>query len=870
MAYTVAQAEVLVLPNAENFGKTLEAQIGAQADEIGRKAGDRIGKEMRERIKVALAELPDAELGLDIGKAEAELARFNERAKVTARAGGTKAGQSMGDGMAEGISGRGALIGSAIAGALMVGGPLIVGAMGVVMAGIAGVIVHNVPAVETAAARAGEAFKAPFMEAAQSTVPAFVQALDTVGAHAEGMAHLAAPAFMAMQQPIQILTRGVLDLAQNTMPGLTHSLQTSEPVFQGLSSLLGSIGSGLSHMLEILSQHSEAGGVALGALGHALDSVLTSLGTLMGAGAELGSQVLPVLASALGALATVLQAISPILPGIVLGFAAFKVVGAITPMLGTLATKLETTGVNAALAAGEFVAMEGAGISAGIGMEAAAAGARGLQAAMGPIGWAMAAISLVVPALISHFGNQTASQDATKASAEALTQALQQSKGAIDENVRATAAMQAQKDGLFTWASTWQVSSSTVVDAILGNKDAMAQVQAAAEAYSGVQSKNIDLNNASAGGNVALNATYAGLAKGSDAALASIQGLAGTTATEVGNQAQLKAAMDGAADAAQANATRLQGLSNTASAANTQINLLKGALDALTGKAVSMGDAEVAVTTAVINASTALKGKTGALTDASGALDKHTEKGAAAWQAMTQLASADNTLISTMEQQGATAGEVAAKDAELRAQFIQSARQMGLSAAAANALADEIYGIPDKRNTEITADTKQATDAAAAVQRAIDNLHGKTLTVLVQTSNVGGGTSQGSYQTADGGKRLGAAYNAMGGVVHAYADGGLEPMAGGVATVVSPNTWRVIGDRVTDDEAYIPINDSARSQAILATTATRMGYGLTDGAGGAGRTDARTYQFHISAPSDPRAIAAEIREAQADLEFLHG
>jgi hypothetical protein len=79
---------------------------------------------------------------------------------------------------------------------------------------------------------------------------------------------------------------------------------------------------------------------------------------------------------------------------------------------------------------------------------------------------------------------------------------------------------------------------------------------------------------------------------------------------------------------------------------------------------------------------------------------------------------------------------------------------------------------------------------------------------------------------------------AIGGVVKPMRDGGvvgmaagalnmrLRPMAGGVAQVVPPNTWRVIGDRVTDDEAFIPINASARSQTILNQTAQRMGYDL--------------------------------------------
>jgi DNA repair exonuclease SbcCD ATPase subunit len=64
-------------------------------------------------------------------------------------------------------------------------------------------------------------------------------------------------------------------------------------------------------------------------------------------------------------------------------------------------------------------------------------------------------------------------------------------------------------------------------------------------------------------------------------------------------QARLAAATNGTSIAVETNNQRLQGLANAASAANTQINLLKGALDALTGKAVTMDQAEIAVTQAV-------------------------------------------------------------------------------------------------------------------------------------------------------------------------------------------------------------------------------------------------------------------------------
>lgn len=65
---------------------------------------------------------------------------------------------------------------------------------------------------------------------------------------------------------------------------------------------------------------------------------------------------------------------------------------------------------------------------------------------------------------------------------------------------------------------------------------------------------------------------------------------------------------------------------------------------------------------------------------------------------------------------------------------------------------------------------------------------------------------------------------ADGGILTAYANGGMRPMSGAQATVVPPNSFRLIGDRMVGDEAFIPLDKSSRSQAILAEAAARMGF----------------------------------------------
>lgn len=82
------------------------------------------------------------------------------------------------------------------------------------------------------------------------------------------------------------------------------------------------------------------------------------------------------------------------------------------------------------------------------------------------------------------------------------------------------------------------------------------------------------------------------------------------------------------------------------------------------------------------------------------------------------------------------------------------------------------------------------------------------------------------------------------GGIYPNAEGNIVPMANGgqsrpshfaghrtrsmhgAAHKVPPNTWRVVGDRKTGAEAYIPITKSVRSQALLSETARRMGFDL--------------------------------------------
>ena len=125
-----------------------------------------------------------------------------------------------------------------------------------------------------------------------------------------------------------------------------------------------------------------------------------------------------------------------------------------------------------------------------------------------------------------------------------------------------------------------------------------------------------------------------------------------------------------------------------------------------------------------------------------------------------------------------------------------------------------VINIPGSKNVLVTAD---ATQADAELRAFVSKQWSLRITAHV---NVSPGDIQNAKANIE---HLGGA---IGGIVHAFAKGGFQQMKGGIAQIVAPNTWRVIGDRVKDDEAYIPINSDARSQQILDITASRMGYEL--------------------------------------------
>jgi hypothetical protein len=163
--------------------------------------------------------------------------------------------------------------------------------------------------------------------------------------------------------------------------------------------------------------------------------------------------------------------------------------------------------------------------------------------------------------------------------------------------------------------------------------------------------------------------------------------------------------------------------------------------------------------------------------------------------------------------------------------------------AATGASTGAISGVQGDHNTLLNGDASGVTTATGNANAAINSVQDKNVNInardnassvisyvagLLNTIHDVTSTITTIYRTITGGAEGYVLSPMAAGAVLAMAPGGgLSRMSGSSAQIVPPNTWRVIGDRMSGDEAFIPITNSVRSEAILGETANRMGFALT-------------------------------------------
>jgi TP901 family phage tail tape measure protein len=572
-----------------------------------------------------------------------------------------------------------------------------------------------------------------------------------------------------------------------------------------------------------------------------------------------------------------------------------------------------------------FGGLAGTAAAAGTGLKLAAGGLVG--ALGGPFGIAVAGASLGLGLLASHQEAAAKAAAEQKQAVSDLAGTLDKTTGAITEQTRQQQAQKDASNGVSDAAERQHIALSALLDAQTGNADATASVNRQLrdqssqwlhssttidQMSSSLQEAGLtfnDFNEVAVGNQAALSKVTAGIGKISETSPDAADAL-GVLLQQVqknaGDFSLLGGAIGGANDnlseaqrqvdqTAQAMGTStttaaslinaMNTLSDSTSSVADKTSALKSALDELHGGQIDLDAAQSTLNGTFTDFQQTLKDSAQqagvsvdqlgqSLVGLHGSIDTSTKAGQQL-QSFVHGLSGDMADVATQtfnvsKQAGDSLPQsfkkVEEATAATRAQFIAIAESMGISATAANTLADkyglipsqvatlvttqgtapqvqqEVQGVIDKINA--TPDQKSVTvhsitnEAAAALQAIgfqvvhlpngqveiganIDQAQGALNTIIARI-NASSGTVRINAVSTHGVQ----VPQAAGGLVEAWAAGGMRPMRGGYAQIVPPNALRIIGDRIRDDEAYIPVNASSRSQGILTETARRMGYAL--------------------------------------------
>lgn len=204
--------------------------------------------------------------------------------------------------------------------------------------------------------------------------------------------------------------------------------------------------------------------------------------------------------------------------------------------------------------------------------------------------------------------------------------------------------------------------------------------------------------------------------------------------------------------------------------------------------------------------------------------------------------------------------------------LVEQMVQMGLTEEQAQSLIDTVLATPDEARTEYSSNADGEKGKVQSLADRIVTLPDGSVVIVADTGPARA-SMQSFYRDWNGttvavnvNAREGRNY-AQGAIVDFMAQGGLRgftPMAP-IAQMVPANTWRVVGDRGDVTEAYIPLDGSARSIAILLEAIKRMpGFsGMADG-GVVGRQQMPVQQ---SVPAVVLQLLRDLANRKVEVKF---
>lgn len=321
-------------------------------------------------------------------------------------------------------------------------------------------------------------------------------------------------------------------------------------------------------------------------------------------------------------------------------------------------------------------------------------------------------------------------------------------------------------------------------------------------------------------------------------------------------------------------------LADNTSDADSRARALKDALDALSGGQVDLESAQSRLNEQMdrlkgqfSDTDIAAKDFVGTLVTADGKFNITTENGRKFRDSLQDITGSAAELAQRTFDVTGSIDQAKDAVAKARQQFIETATKMGLTGTQAALLADAMHlipgevatlikapglsetqtqldilkgkltGLPPRTPVQVDALTEAAQRKLADMGFQVTHLPNGKFEVIAKTDTANAElnglvrrwngftiTLNAQIKGGVGGNLRAQLGVAQGAIVQPFAAGGfakrLTPMRAGLAAIVGPNTWRVVGDRIRDDEAYIPINRSNRSMALLQETANRMGFAL--------------------------------------------
>lgn len=624
------------------------------------------------------------------------------------------------------------------------------------------------------------------------------------------------------------------EISRTVLPVVIDAIKRLAPLF---SDLAESIGESLVKAVDNLAP-------LLHKVVDAFEAIAKSLVPMIKNIFAFGASILPPVVAVLGALLEVLKFIAPLLPTILTGFVAFKAIGAISVLVGTFGTKL----LSAAVAA-ETLGKKTGALSMGRlsnGLMGAAGGAERFAAAMGP---------LAIGAAIVGGAVMLIANEARKA------------KEHITEMAKGFANMQLAADNGGT-------SGQEAARKLAASRKEMADLQAQLDAPGGdplitgkfgslhVKADDIARLNELKDSLAQSTREYRDLLK--ELGPVGVAQAAVTQATNDYNEAVANGTPKEVADAL----THLQtaqaqlGIETTKAndATKTQLQLMQEARD----KILEAANVQLAYENSQARAAEGIKAYNDEMAKGGEWTDERAQKERDLRQTLIESAAAAGAKA---EQDNAALGPVAAARAGIEAQIqalknfssqLDGPAKVSMDALIASLEANStaagwnkakmeelglaVIGVPGEKTVEISAPTATQEAALERLGYHVEHLPNGQVFVTLEDADAKAKMDAFVNQKRSIGVQVnyipgvglhvkgGTILEAAGGIVKAFAQGGF--MQGGIAQVVKPNTWRIIGDRVTDDEAYIPINGDPRSQQILGTTAEAMGFTLVPNAAG--------------------------------------